>query len=341
MGKDWFRTLLRASGYVLFLAIVFPVFIYFTFPYDRVRDAVVQQLETRVNADGQRVPTGLKVSIGDLQPYWLWGVRMNDVRARLKREGREGTLKMSLKKLHVSVNPLMWLLGVRKGTAEGTFRKQGTLHARFSRSSEETQIWFSADKLDLGKMGVGEYLLGPPIQGLLTANVELTVRSATEASEGDSGTGEKDREPETPEGTIDIRVSGLVVGDGETAVPVPKLGGITPDATTIGDLNIGLRMEKGVAHMDPCSSTGEDLTLGCSGTIRMGPRFSDARFNLLARMKFSEAYKDGSARTRSMFSLVGFSPQIKRAETKDGAYQFRVTGTGKDVRATPAANSRL
>ena len=64
--------LLRAIGYPAFFLLFFVVFLYVTFPYDRLKEVIIAQAEApRVSPLGQTTPSGMELTIGSLGPTFF------------------------------------------------------------------------------------------------------------------------------------------------------------------------------------------------------------------------------------------------------------------------------
>ena len=73
--------ILRVIGYPLFFLFFFVVFLYATFPWDRLREAIVAAAEApRVSPSGRATPSNMELAIGSLSPTFLPGVEARDVR---------------------------------------------------------------------------------------------------------------------------------------------------------------------------------------------------------------------------------------------------------------------
>ena len=68
------RKALRFMGYSTFFWTFFWLFAYLSFPYERVRDRIVQEVEFPKDARGNRRPSGYQLEIMELSPSWFTGV---------------------------------------------------------------------------------------------------------------------------------------------------------------------------------------------------------------------------------------------------------------------------
>ncbi|HEY3593918.1 MAG TPA: hypothetical protein VGL13_08590, partial [Polyangiaceae bacterium] len=69
------RRILAWSGYPIFYLFCLAFFAYLTFPYDRLKDRIIAEIE----AGGAR-GAGPRVEMDSLGPYWLGGVAANGLR---------------------------------------------------------------------------------------------------------------------------------------------------------------------------------------------------------------------------------------------------------------------
>jgi hypothetical protein len=84
---------------------------------------------------------------------------------------------------------------------------------------------------------------------------------------------------------------------------------------------------------------GKDLELSGSGSIRIATPFSQSRADITLAVKFADAYKQRSDRTKVAFELMGQNPLIKRATGSDGMMRFKLTGALASLRSAPAGPS--
>jgi type II secretion system protein N len=307
------QILLSWSGYALFFVVCFVLSAYFTFPYERVRDVLV----TKVASSGT---PGQKLSIGELGPHWLTGVALTSVKLE-RSAGTPGAPPSSLAIDKLSVNASAWALmfggvgvhfdaRVGKGEVEGRYdaKKEGPAHTQAE-----------LDALDIGKLGLGS-MLGMPIAGAASGTVDVTLSDQTAETQG----------------SIDLRIEGLRIGDGKAKLQIPGMGGLTLETIDAGTLQLKLAIKEGVATIERLEAKGKDLELSGSGSVRLVRQVAQSRADITLAIKFEKAYTQRSDRTKAMFDLINSNPLIKRATGADGKIRFTLAGTLENLRSAPA-----
>ena len=136
------------------------------------------------------------------------------------------------------------------------------------------------------------------------------------------------------QGDVVMTIDKLVLGDGKSKVKVPGMaGGLTLDPIDAGTLDLKVDVKDGVATVEKMESKGKDLELSGSGSIRIARPFSQSRADITLAVKFSDAYKQRSDRTKVAFELMSQNPMIKRATGSDGMMRFKLTGSLSALRA--------
>ncbi len=321
------KRVLRFAGYGAFWFFCFLIFSYWTFPYDRVKDFVIQEVERPMGPGNRRVASGAQLTIDELSPSFLTGVDVEGVKytqlpddpdaAPTEVEIDEATVRVSLLSLLTGSLGLSYDLSIGGGTIDGEFEQTDT--------SEHVAAEIS--DVDLSKLGVVRGLIGLPVTGKLDGNVDLTVAE----------------EAEQTAGAMSVTIEDLQIGDGEAKFPIGGMGdGLTIEQIDAGTLTLSLEVEEGVANIKEFSSEGPDLALSASGNVRLAQPFERSRLDLLLRVEFTDRYKEKSDITRTLFGAMEMVPQIRPARTSDGALQYRVSGTlgGRGPSTRPAGREQ-
>lgn len=314
--KPKFLAVLGYSGAFLFL---FLVCAYLSFPYQRLRDYLVAQVN-----NSSRGPTRTNLHIGELSPAPLLGVHLYDVRYQVMetRRPENGARTLSVDNLTVKASLFSLLFGDLALDFESEVGA-GTLEGSYEKTASWSKVQAELENLDLAKLGLGSYL-SFPVEGVATGQVEMTVPEDI----GDST------------GAIDLRVAQLALGDGKAAVKVPGMRGegFIVERINAGTLKLNTTIEEGNAKLDTFEAKGPDLNLHGNGSVRLMSPASRSRLNLALEFKFSEDYKNRDDRTKALFELMGFRPELKRATTPDGALRFELKGFLQRPRGVPAGN---
>ncbi|MEM9191100.1 MAG: type II secretion system protein GspN [Myxococcota bacterium] len=321
------RKLAIGCGGLVFFSMCTCLFSYWFFPWSRVRDIAVQEVERPMGPNGERRPSGIELEIGELSPSWFTGATLTDVEVRKLSDNPDD------EPMEIRIDEVTARLGVFaaiSGEVDVSFSAEvggGELSGVYQDGETETVVQMELDRVNLARLGVLESAVGLPVEGRIGGEVDLTIAA----------------EPQDTTGRIDLGIDGLVVGDGEAKLQIEALGGsgVTVEQINAGTVTLVAEVDSGVARIDTFEANGDDLELGGSGSIRLMRPVQNSRMDLLLRFEFSDGYRDRNDRTRALFSLLDFNPWMQRARTPDGALQYQLRGAfGGQLRGTPAGRVR-
>ncbi|HEX3774498.1 MAG TPA: type II secretion system protein GspN [Polyangiaceae bacterium] len=325
------KRILKWAGYAGFYLFCLAFFAYLTFPYDRLRSRIQNEFNR-----GQTGPNPLTLRLGHLGPYWFSGVRAEDIELISPPKPAEpGSADdaakpakpkvMQIDSAHARVSLLRLLVG--------------TVHVNFGASAFGGELsGFTSDadggrkfELDLDDIGLANApmiadSLGLPVAGTLTGHVEFLLPESKLAK---------------AEGKLDLKFSGLAVGDGKAKV----LNAIALPKVEVGELTLQATAASGNLKIDALSASGKDIDLQAEGSVRLRDPFEQSVLSLSARFKFSDRFMNKDDMTRGLFGSPGAAmpglfdlvPQNKRAKHADGFYGWRVNGTISHPSFQPAA----
>jgi len=338
LRKPHARQVAIVLGSLAFFATWFVLFCYWTFPYERLGEFLVLQVESPVGPDGRRHPSGRSLEIIDVDPSWLTGIELTGVHLTLPATEPDGApIDVVADEATVRVKLLSLLLGdlagslsvdVGGGHIDADVSIDGGLGAMgdpaaFEAAAKDIELAF--EEVDMRPLGVVRSLAGVPLEGVLDGTVDLSLGEDLAQTTG----------------AVDLTVRGMRVGNGTAKLAIPGMGdGITLDTIDVGDLTIRMDVADGVAQVRTFESNGADAKLEGSGDIRIARELDRSRVNLLVKVKFEDAYRQRSPRTRALFSLLEVQPQLRAASTPDGAVQFRISGApDRTLRFEPAGRA--
>jgi len=305
--------LLLGALYASFFTLVFVFAVYWTFPYERLRDFVASKLSA-TTATGTRT-----VEIGELTPVGLGGVRIRDlsiVQTSAEPDATPSELRLAEVDAKVSLLPL--LLG-NKRVALTAGAGKGNIEGKYDQSGDSQHFEAELRALDLGEMGLGSWVT-LPLKGKATGKVDLLLPA----------------DPTKASGSIQLEIRGLTVGDGKAKIKPPGMpAGLTLDEVDAGKLNLSVNVRDGVATLTRFSTDGKDLKLTGTGTVRLADPIKRSRPDLNLDLTFSDAYKNKSDRAKAMFELLQMRPEWQRATTPDGTMHVHVGGTFLAIRGGP------
>lgn len=330
-GRRW----LRVTGYVFFFLFSFVTFTYLTFPYDRVRDFVVHQIELAL--------PGSEVEIVSLEPAWLTGIEARGVRIRLPAEPVEPTRpgaggasearrpvrpSVTVPYLYARLSILSYLLGTTEVVFEVETDGGGTIDGSVTDAGTESHLTAHLDAVDLRRIGVLRHYLGMSLAGEVSGDIDLQVAD----------------EPDGTDGTIALTIGAASIGDEQFTVPLPVPGmtGLQLTRVTVGDLTLNITVEDGVGRIDRFAGDGEDIILRGTGSIRIHRSLRMTALDVLVRAAIQPAYLTRNPAVQGALELAGSSPLVAPYRAPDGAFQVRLQGTlGSRVTALAAGSASI
>jgi len=312
-------------GYFTLFWVAFLSFAYLTFPYGRVRDFLVQEVERPADRNGRRQASGLELEIVDLAPSWVTGVEATGVRLVKQPEDADAQpMEMTLEHVEARVGLLSLLMGDVSVDYDAEFAG-GSVAGAYEDSDGAMHVTAELTSLHLRRVGFIRGALGIPITGTASGNIDMNISEQVRETAGQ----------------IDLNIADLRLGDGHAKLALPGMGdGLTIEQVQAGNLALRVRAENGVAHVERLTSHGPDAEIDGSGSVQLLRPLAMSRLDMLFRLKFLDAYKEKSDRTRALFSLLELNPRIQPARTTDGALQYRLSGSlGSRITPTPARNS--
>lgn len=311
--------LLNGVAYPAFFLVWLVLGAYWTFPYDRLRDYIVQQAE----AQG-----GVQLDIASLRPSWLTGVSLEGVRVTpIPDEPGAQVAPLSIRELDARISLLSLLGGTVEVSYDAAIEGGGTIEGVYSDSEEATHLEATLQNVDLRRLGPLHDMIGLPVAGRARGTVDMTI--ASEAA----GTA----------GTVDLTIANVAIGDGETPLVIEGMGaGVTLERLELGTVRLKLKTERGQATIEQLGADGEHAQLWGSGTMRLVRPLRMSSLDLLLRIKFKDAYRESSPRMGALFTLLEMNPQVRPARTSDGALQWRIQGAfASRIRMVPSGRAPM
>lgn len=314
----------RWSAYTAYFFGCFLLACYLTFPYGRVRDWLQEQAAKRSGGASE-------LQIGQLEPSWITGVQLTDVRYIQTTPGdTDGPNVIEFDELSVRASALAAITGDLAvsfsgegggGSVEGEFT--GT-DGVFSGKFEDMTLNAEFSGLDVAAVGLTT-VAGLPLNGALTGVIDISIPKDIKAISG----------------TVKLAIHGLTLGDGKSKLKIPGMRqGFTLEQINAGKLEIDAVVSDGVIDIKKIQSKGKDLSLSASGTVRLASKFKRSRLDLTIEAAFSDAYKNRDDKTKALFELMNFQRKVKQAMTPEGALRYKIGGTVGVPRATPAGKNR-
>jgi type II secretion system protein N len=322
------RRILVRSGYPLFYLFCLFLFAYWTFPYERLKERLLVELEA---PKANKTAPSSHIDIESLGPYWLSGVSAKGVRIITPRApGPDGELpptKLTVDEAHVRVSLFQLLFG-RITVWFGAQAFGGKIDGWTRASAEARWIEASIEDVNIGQIeAIGDLLSGLPLSGTMTGKMAWTFPEQKIAK---------------ATGTFELTIADLTAGDGKTKLAgklaLPKLN--------VGAFEISAEAKDGIVKIEKLGAQGQDIDLAGEGKVTLRDPFSDSIADLHLRFRFSDGYKGKNEMTKSLFGTPGSAapalfeladPRIKNSKRPDGFYGWHMVGAMKDPRFEPSA----
>lgn len=309
-------------GYGALFVVSFLFFAYLTFPYDRVRDYIVQEVENPRGRGGARAPSGYRLAIVSLSPSFFTGVSLSGVNIEKVPEA-DGELPVGM--TFEEVNARVSLLSALTGDVGLTFDTDvagGHIEGETEISETETMLRVNLDGIQLRRAGLIRAELGLPVLGAVSGDIDMTLND----------------ERENTNGHVQLAISDLKIGDGRAKLKVRGLPGegVTIAQIDAGQVDFRMNVEEGVGTIEQLRGRGEHILLDGDGAIQVSRIIKNSVLDMLLRVKFEDAYAESSDRAETMMSLLRMHPRIQRAAPEPGTLQYAASGPIARITWTPA-----
>lgn len=326
------QKLLKAAGYGAFYWAALVLFAYITFPYERLKDRVIQEFNAR-----QTGPDAMRLELDSIGPYWLSGVEASGIRlisppkpattpvsSDAATAPKSGVLSIDSAHARVGILPLLFG-SVRLNFGADAF--DGSLSGQTSESDGTRRMEVEIEDIALNKATLLADIVGLPLAGMLGGKLEFALPEGKLAK---------------ADGIVNLKITGLSAGDGKAKIrdvlALPKV--------EAGDLTLEGEASSGQLKITNFSASGPDLELSSEGSIRLRDPMQSSLLSLTARFKFSDRYMGKNDTTRGLFGAPGSSvpglfdldPKNKKAKGADGFYGWRVAGPLSQPQFSPHPN---
>lgn len=320
-SREQSRLILAASGCFVFC---FVVFSYLTFPWGHLRDFIIQEVTRPADITGKRRPNGRQLAIDSLGPWWFPGVKLEGVSYESKPMSADRNIVFAADAVYARLS-LLSLLAGNKVIGFDIETGQGQADGSFSSSESSLELSAELDNLDIGQIKVLEGLVGLPVKGTASGEIDLEItEDATQST-----------------GLVALTLQGVSIGDGEAKFKTAMIpGGMTIEKIRAGQIELQSEVENGIAKISRFVGKGKDMEIQGWGDVRLSLDPRAINTNAWIRFKFTEDYRNKSEANKSLFSLMDNFPQIKQARDKDGWLQYRVRGSGSTLRTLPDRNAK-
>ncbi len=309
--------ILRFVGYPLFFMFWFVTFVYVTFPYDRLKEAIVAAIEApRRTPGGSSQPSNMQVSIGSVRPTFFPGISARDVALTFlptKTGERSVTMRMQRVAAHVG---LFALAGGNVSADIDIDGMGGRIEAHVDSAMRGARPGLRDLRVSLEHVRVGEIaplvsMVGLPLSGSLDGTVELHV---------------PDGQVEQSTGATHVTIDDLRIGDGHAQYQIPRFGGITIEQIRAGRLDGAITIREGRATIDRFTARSPEFTFQMDGRVDLQPVFGESVMNMGVRFQLTDAYRHKSEQAGRIMSVMDIVPDLQAARRPDGTLSFRCRG---------------
>lgn len=225
----------------------------------------------------------------------------------------------------MDVNMSLWrylLLGDVVVDIDGRL-DEGHISGSFTRSDEDSSLKLEVEELPLYSVPKLQQSMNAPLRGLFGASIDLTL---PDNKFGDAN------------GTLSIRCSECVVGDGETKLYVPGAKKMLAKGVTVPEIELGSMVgdfvvEDGIATAEEFEAKSDDLTIKVAGKMELKDPFGRSRFDLVVKVLIEQQLRDSSESIDLLVATA--SPKSQMDEPGwEGWLGYKLTGYVKRPKFT-------
>jgi type II secretion system protein N len=337
--------MLRLALYPVFYLVCLLLFVYWTFPWERVKDRLIAEFDRmQEKGSGKRttlVRGGLgpmRLEIGELDGYWLSGVEVEHARLVIPPSSAPKTTPaflggapgdgggaaakptvLDIARATVRVRLLPLLLGrVRIDFSAAALG--GTVEGSLPYGEDAGAAELEIKGIDLGQVELlRQKLHGLPVKGVLGAVLALEPREGRFSKST---------------GKLALRVEEVVLGDGVT-----KLAGVPLPAAHAGALVLEAAADGGELKIVELGAHGRDLEVSAEGRVKLQETWARSEADIYLKFRFTEAYRGRDENTRALLESDGklppaieLDPTFRKARREDGFYGFYIYGPLGDLK---------
>jgi type II secretion system protein N len=325
------RKVLRWVGYVAGYLLVFVIFAYVSFPYERLKHRLIASYQA-----AQTGPYADHLEIDHLSWSWRFpgivaeGVRLDMAAPADKALGSTTTVSASTgstpatpplahevveaEEVFVRISPLDLLTGARSVTFSAR-ALGGEISGSASDSDASRSLAVELDDIDPGGIPHLAKLIGLPLRGRISGQIALELPEGRLAR---------------ADGTLELHGEDLQIGDGKAKIKEM----IVLPPIEIGQLNMKAEITAGRLKLEECSATGRDVELSMTGGLRLRQQIDSSLAELEIKLGFSDKYKQQNEMTKALFGqpdskVPGLFDTVTKtvfAKTEDGSYTAKLTG---------------
>ncbi len=281
---------LRYTVYGLFFLLCLVFFTVKGFPIDVVQSRIEREAERRL---------GMKMTTGQLEVLFPNGVEADNV--RLMKPGREGQPGLAV--LITRASGRVSLLGLLAGDVDVSFDAEllnGKVQGDLGLGDATKTVDVELHALDLSRLPIWQQLLGLPLTGKITGQVELKLNPADIKSAA---------------GSLALTLEQGALGAG-------KIRGLSTPPIRLGKTEANLEIEKGKAEFKTFSVRSDDIEASLDGYLLLQPELAHTSARCTLRFKPSATFLSDNPKFEDIIQLSG----MNRAKDGEGFFSYSVYG---------------
>lgn len=320
----------RYPVYMVFGLFVFIVSLVLAFPDDEVKDIITVQAEMALDNE-------YKVTIDDLDLWWLTGVQLEGVTIEERKteqeqadaaagEDGEGPklipMKFTLPEVSARLSLIRSIFGptVEFSADVGG----GEITGFFQQGGDSNRVVAEFDDLELGKTQAIAAIMGVPFFGTLSGDVDL----------------ELDPKRNLPaSGSVLVDGSKLTFGPATVKTDkLPAMAFLEVPQTNLGNLDIDLVVDetnpkRPALVFETFEMNGRDMRGDVWGEVRLGTNMATSIMDLKMRMQFDETF----VKKNSLAPFLNV-PEVRKGKNKEW-FGFQISGRASNIqfRGRPAS----
>lgn len=313
------KKVLKIAGFVVLALVTFVFALQLTFPYNRVKDKVIEALASKYD-----------VTISSIDRGFIPGnITFNAVTLRTRpTKADEIATTFFIKKLEVNAG-IFALIGGTASVDLDAHIGPGHIRGTVSISKSSTSIDIEGVDLPSAMLPMRE-AIGLPMSGKIAFSVELNLPNEK------SKTGKTSTNWQKATGAFAFDcANNCTFGDGTTKLR-PKLKNarsqaFAADGIDFGKVNVAsmhahVTIKDGILELDRFDTKSEDGELHVDFQVTLAPQFDDGMVAGCLRFKGSDKLLDKEPRTHAALSTTGANLG------PDGLFHIRLDGTFKQMK---------
>jgi len=300
---------IRFAGYTLLFVFFFFVFMYKTFPYDKLKKYIIHQIVSEGNFEIK------ELEIKSLYPCWFTGIEFENL--RLKREAISGIVQeFEIDSGQIRISPVSLF---KIMLHSGVFRLKFSPESLSESIREHLLVKYDFEAYDGGAKGYLN-LSKPETVKFEAGKINLSkAKFLSQLMNGGVLTGiikEMGVFVSAPDATLEQLSGNILFKINDGTLDNIKIAFVSIPSISVNSLNINLKARRGNVLINDFSITGE-IEGKISGTVKLEHNFIYSKLNLSFKLKPAKSImKD--------FSSI-ISTFIK--PDSSGTYNFKLGGT--------------